>query len=379
VLGLMSVMVALAGEPSVHHQQARLHMRRGWPEAAAEELRQAVASPEGRASYAICLLAQEVAFELLDIDWATEMAEAAAAAAPDPAARAAAQQAAEAYRTQFGTLVVTAPHGGMASRLQLESTSLIINPDWKRFINRAALRLRDRSALPLRQALPAGSYLVNGQEVTVTGGQEVTAALPMKALGPRGLTALQVTRIESAAGVRTLGGSASRDHLPSALYRAGIAQPAGPLLIGVVGRISPTVYLDAHGIRSLGPPAADASLRVATELALDGALSVRPGLRAGWGRLAALPLTCSDAACSVATGEEAADRYESATGLTGAGELTIEYRQAGRTTAMGFGVTFSAEAARGTLPAALSDGTKTTEDPWTAYGAAMLANLSLAL
>ncbi|MFT4979893.1 MAG: hypothetical protein ACI8S6_005805 [Myxococcota bacterium] len=370
--------VALAGEADVHYAQARLHLRRGWLAAAAEELRAATETEGGRARYDICWLAADVAWQLLDVAWATELSELAAAAAPDEASRTAALERAEGYRQHFGVLVVHAPHGGMTSRLQLESVGIVINPDHKRYINRAALAWRDKTPLPARRQLPAGSYLVNGLPVTVTAGSEEALSLPMRAVGPRALTALQVTRIEASAGVRALSGPAARDLLPGAAGQASLTQPMGPLILGLDARMSTSTYIDTHGERVTDLPSADLSARVGVEGALSGALSIRPSLRIGAGRLSSIPLACADI-CTLAGEADIADEHVSAGVWLGGGALTIEYRQAGRTTAMGSGVTFTAERAWGTLPETLPDGQGTDTGRFSAGGLMMLANLSLAL
>lgn len=368
---------ALAGEADVHYQQARLHLRRNWYDAAEQELRAAVATPEGRARYDICLLAAEVALHQLDISWAAEMADAAADAAPDDAARADARALADRYRERFGTLTVSAPHPGMASRLQLESTGLVVNPDWKRFINRAALRWRERTALPATLWLPAGSYLINGHAVTVTGGQDTPLALPMAAIGPRALTALQVTRLEASAGVRALSGPAAANTLPGLSGQLGVLQPVGPLLVGATARASRITTLDSTGQQVPADPALDGVLRLGVEGALAGALSVRTAARVGGGRLTGVPLAC-DARCTLA-GDLAPTAAGTVGGWLAGGDLTIEYREAGRTTAMGTGVSFVAERAWGTLPETLDDGAATDGSRWSAGSVMMLANLSLAL
>lgn len=352
--------LSFAGESDVHYQQARLHLRRGWHEAADVELRAALDAPGGRESFEICWLASEVAWQVLDASRAAELAEAAAQAATSSTDRDMATQRAAQLRESFGVLVIRAPHSGMASRLQLESTGLVVNPDWKRFINRASLRWRERTPLPARLELPAGSYLINGHAAQVSAGQEVSLSLPMRALGRTGLSALQVTRLEAAAGVRAYIGDEVTHLLPSPALQLAVTQPVGPVLLGVVGRASTTSWLDSSAQPVQGDMAIDLLGRIGYEAALAGALSVRPWLRLGSGQFAPMPDDCDGAVC-----------YLPVPAWTGGTELSIEYREAGRTTAMGTGVSFIAERSWGALPS--------SNTSWSASSIMMLAHLSLAL
>lgn len=357
---LMLSAFSLAGEPDVHFQQARLHLRRNWYEAADEELRAALEAPGGLDRFEVCWLASEVAWQLLDAHRAADLAEAAAQAAPSRAEREMASQRAVQIRAGFGELVVHAPHAGMASRLQLESTGLVVNPDWKHFINRASVRWRERTSLPVRVDLPAGSYLINGQAVQVAAGQEVSVALPMRALGRRGLSALQVTRLEAAAGMRAYFGEDAKHLLPSPALQLSVTQPIGSLLVGGVGRLSGSSRLNQSAQVVQEDPVSDVFGRVGVEAALAGALSVRPWLRLGFGQFAPMTSDCHAQACEQPT-----------SAWTGGAELAIEYREAGRTTAMGTGVSFIAEQSWGARPEG--------DVNWSASSIMMLAHLSLAL
>ena len=370
---------AWASEPEVHLTQARLYLKRGWPEAAAEELRTALATPAGRARYDVCWMAAGVAWEILDIDWALEMAEAAAAAAPDEDRRQEARALAQSYREGFGFLVVEAPHLGMVSRLQLESTGLVLDPERKRYIQRAALAWRERTPLPARLGLPVGSYTINGHAVTITAGQEVVLPLPMSALGGRGLAALQVTRLEASVGIRSVTGStaATEGLLPSLHTQLTLTQPVGPVLLGAALGHTAMTYR-AEGNILAYDSAWTASARLGREVVLDGALSLRPAAIFGYGALPGLGIRCSEDACAPAADGESADRFVQGGAWLGGGELLVEYREAGRTTALGTGVKLSTTHAWGTLPED-ADGTPLSARRWAATDLLMLANLSLAL
>ncbi len=346
---------ALAGEDIDHHiNQARLFIRKGWHDAAAE-LQAALVSPAGR-TFVVYELAGRVAWELQDIDTAIAMAEGAAATAPTPAQAEAARRLADSYRQQFGFLTITAPHPGMTSRLQLESTGLILSAELKEFINAATLRLKERTALPIRVGLPAGGYLINGQEVAVVAGSGVELELPMSAIGHRGFAALQVTRLEVAAGGGMLLGEAAEALLPAPILQLSLTQPVGPVLLGALIEASPVSYTDTQNRMVSGGPAWSLGGRLGRELYLASAISVRPSLIVRRGTITGL----TDA---LQVQGEPVDF----TAL--GGELCVEYREAGRTTALGTGIKLSADRTWGEL----GDGV-----PYSAAGLRMLANLSVA-
>ncbi|MFT5686615.1 MAG: hypothetical protein ACI8RZ_007571 [Myxococcota bacterium] len=347
---------AQAGEDIEHHiNQAKLFIRKGWHDDAAAELAAALETPAGR-TFVVYELAGQVAWERQDIDTAIAMAQGAAAVAPTPQQAQIARRIADSYRQQFGFLTISAPHPGMASRLQLESTGLILSAELKDYINAAALRLRDRTALPTRIGLPAGSYLVNGETITVAASSEAELELPMGAIGSRGFAALQVTRLELAAGGGLLLSDAAEALLPAPTFQVSLTQPVGPVLLGGIVQLSPISFTDAQNRIVSGGPAWSVGGRLGRELYLAGAVSVRPSLTARYGALPGL---------SGADGVQETPASLNAVG----GELCVEYREAGRTTALGTGIKLSADRTWGTL----SDDTA-----YSGVGLNMLANLSVA-
>ena len=183
-----------------HINQAELFLKKDWYGDARRELEAAIAMEEGRASFTAYWLLAQVCYELLDAESAGRYARVAAGLATDPGQAAAARELAEALERVFGVLVVDGPYAGMASLLQLERTSTLLDPELKKFVDRVALAMRKRNALPIRIALPAGDYLVNGHPVTVSAGRDSRLVLPMSALGSRGFAALQVSRLELSTG-----------------------------------------------------------------------------------------------------------------------------------------------------------------------------------
>ncbi len=363
---------------AAHHlAQAQLFMRKRWYADAAEELRAALAAPGGGDNYMVYVAAAGVAFEIQDIEWAIEMAQGAAATAPSEAERQAAADLADSYAAQFGFLTVDAPYPGMASRLQLESTSLILDPELQRFINQVALRWRGKTALPVRIGLPVGSYLVNGQPVTLTAGGEHTLPLPMSALGSRALTALQVTRLEIAGGASALLGAQTSNLLPSLQLQLSLTQPIGPVLLGVLVEGGQASYIGERNILQ-DSSAWAAGVRLGYELQLASALSVRPSLLGRYSVTPGISLTCSgDPFAPVCGPGSAGDRFATGTAWHGGLELSVEHREAGRTTALGTGVKLAADRAFGSIPAS-GEGWDAVDPSWSAFGLRLLANLSLA-
>lgn len=348
---------ASAGEDIEHHlNQAKLFMRKGWHGDAAAELRAALESPAGQI-FVVYELAGQAAWELQDIDTAIAMAEGAARTAPTDAQRAAAERLADSYRQQFGFLTISGPHLGMSSRLQLECTSLIISAELKDYTNQLSLQLKEQNALPVRVGLPAGTYEVNGESVSVGAGAESRLDLPMRAVGGRGLAALQVTRVEISLGGSAAFGDAASAILPGPLLQFSLTQPVGPVLLGVITEASSPRYINAQNLIVSDDRSWALGGRIGRELYLASAISVRPSVYVLHSKLSGL--THTDGRLH--------DGKDGAVSL--GGELSLEYREAGRTTALGTGVKLSADRAWGRL-----------EDsaPYAVTGVRMLTNISLA-
>ncbi|MDG1482186.1 MAG: hypothetical protein P8R54_21520 [Myxococcota bacterium] len=354
ILALFLIQTVRAGEDVSHHlNQAALFIRRGWFEDAAAELAQALESPAGQ-TIEVYELAGQVAWERLDIEGAIAMAEGAAAVAPSPAQAQAATRLADSYRQQFGFLTIEAPYPGMTASLQLESTGLILSAELKDFISRAALHLQGRTALPLRVGLPIGSYRVNGQEVTVAARTEAVVTLPMSAIGSRGRTALQLTRLEIDAGGMMLLGEAAEALIPAPVLQVSLTQPLGPVVLGGLVQLSPISYLDAQNRIVSGGSAWSVGGRIGRELALAESVRIRPSIFARYGAIPGL---------SGSSGMLTA----SASAIAAGGELCAEYREPGQGTLLGSGVKLSADRTWGRL----SD-----DEDYSAVGLSMLATLS---
>lgn len=383
-----------AGDAAVatHLAQARLFAKKKWYEDARAELQAALALPAGAESYEVHRLAHDVAWALLDVESARELAAGAARTAPDGDRRAEAEALVASYDSQFGVLVVQGPYDSLASRLQLELQSVLFDAELKRFANQLALQLREKHPLPLRVGLPAGTWLVNGEEVQVLAGEETELVLPMRALGARGLAALQVFRLEVSAGLGAKLGEDTRALVPSPQLQVAATQPLGPVLLGLF--LDQGVTRFRGETKSLEDPQVTwgGGVRLGAELNTRAPLAVRPSLVLRTYTQPGLPLDCVAAGEAWSCGGDVDDPelrvYAVGTALAPGAELSVDYREAGRTTALGTGVKIVVDQALGrfpeeaqaTLPA--EGGQTITWSPgearWSATSIRVLANVSFA-
>lgn len=373
-----------------HLAQAQFFAKRGWSADALGEIEAALATPEGALSWEAHWLGARLAWDLCDLDRALALGRRAADLAPDPAAAEAPASFVAGLERDMGWAVLDAPYPGMTSRLQLELTGLLFDPELQDYTDRLATRLRDRTPLPVRVGLPAGSYLVNGRELVVPAGGEARLALPMEAIGRRGLTQLQVARLELAAGTGLWFGERTGDLLPAARGSLGFTLPAGQVLLGPVFEGALQSYLADESVRAGVGWAAGA--RIGTEVFLGGPLAVRPSLLLRYGQIPGIGLACTEDAggwdCAVEAPASGPVHhvYAAGRGIMPGAELLVEYREAGRTTALGTGVRVAVDYAGGNLAeqgvARDTDGNEytwhTTDTAWSAVGFSMLANVGVA-
>jgi hypothetical protein len=371
VILVLLTLQAWAGDYEVHKSQADLHAKRGYWSDALDELALAMATPEGRVDPELSWTAAQVCWELGQVEPAMEMARLTARLASSDGVREQAEAWVTSLEETFGFLTIDGPYPGMSSRLQLEGTSTLFDPELKKYLNKVSLSLRSSTDFPTRIGLPVGDYLVNGQRVSIAAGGEATLDLPLRALGSRGMAAVQVARLEILGGV-TAPLDRDDNALPSPLFEVGISEPVGSWVVGVFTSVVAEAYEGGGGIRrSWAGPSIGA--RVAREIVLEGPLSIRPGLVARAGFLPGIPYGCEgsgDAWTCVpaATAPEASHALFATARVVGVGgDVLVEYRQAGRTTSVGTGVRIGGEELLGTVPSqaqvALEDGESVT---WTA-------------
>ena len=375
-----------------HLDQARFFAKRRWYADALVEIDAALATTAGETSFEARWLGAQVAWELTDGLTALRFAEEAAARAERQDDVDMALAFADGLRRDIGTLTVNAPYPGVVSRLQLEPLSPMIDPSLKEFSTRAALRWRDKTPLPATLSLPAGDWLVNGVSATVRADEEETLVLPMRNVGNRALSALQVSRLELSTGVAIWVGDDVHGLYPAARGQLSWTQPAGPLLLGLVGELDLQGYSTADHQSQMRPLGGGVGLRVGTEIFVGGPIGIRPSLTARYARLPGIEADCLPDGQAWVCGWESPTEgpvnhlYVASPAWLAGGELLIEHREAGRTTSLGTGVKLGVEHAFGHVPASGEALTVSGQAvPWTSdqgrFGGdsiSMLANLALA-
>lgn len=353
---LALVLVARGGEYEVHKSQAELYAKRGFYADARVELALAMDTPEGRTDPELAWTAAQVAWELQDVEGAIDMAERTARLAADDHVRENATAWADNLRETFGFLTIEGPYAGMTTPIQLDPLSTVFDPELKRYINKLSVRLRSSTDLPTRIGVPIGDYLINGEAATVTAGEESIVTLPIHAMGSRGMAAVQVARLEIAAGVSAPFSHRADNMLPSPELEIGLTEPIGSVTAGLAVAFTAQAYRAEGAVaRSMG--GGSIAARVGKDLVLQGPVSLRPGLvgRAGW--MPGIPYLCDSSgdawACTPAS--EAAPElsntvYATARIVGVGGEVLFEYREAGRTTSLGTGVRLGLEQVFGTVP-----------------------------
>ena len=379
------------GDYSYHINQAKLFIKKGWTADALRELEAAQeADPEGFEAF---WLAAQLHYDLMDARAAWEAAEQAAENGEGDEKSSAAQLR-DFLKSTYGELTIEGPYEAAASILQLEPTGPILDPELKRWIDKIALELRARTLLPITVTVPAGDYTVNGQSVTVVASKERDVTLSNDDLGAKGLAKLLVPRIEIGTGVGVLFSDRVSNLQPSIETQLGFTQPFGRLIFGAMVDYSVRSYQIDGGTAS-NPRAAGAGLRFGTELMVGGPLAFRPSIGYRFALVPGVAMACAapelDGAYTCGPpGDGDADATIYAVGRAHIpfGEVAVDWRRAGRTTATGFGVRAAVEQAIGTIPESSeasiidSDDTITftaTDTGWTATGVRLLAELSLTL
>jgi hypothetical protein len=384
-----------AQEASSSHavDQAKLFMRKGWHADARDELLRALTSPEGSQSFEVHWLLAQVLYELLEVGRATEHARVAAGLTEDPDQQAACWQLVDFFESSFGAVEVIGPQKGISSRLQLELTSTLFDPELKRFVARKTLELTDTVKLPQTIWLPAGSYLVNGQEVAIRAGATVTLSLPLDAVGARGMAALQVARVELGGGFGVLLGSRVANLHPSIESHVSFTLPIKGVLLGATIDKSFRSY-EVDGYDPAPSPAAfGVGFRLGTDVLVGGPLAFRPFLSYRHGLLPGIAFDCHDTREGLSCAPEldpagVTDRFYGTASVHVVGaELGIDYREGGRTNALGLGVRVGVDqvfgavssASRATLDGGDSTVDVSVEDGGIhATGVRLLANISIA-
>jgi hypothetical protein len=349
--------------PSPTHaiNEARLFMRKGWWEDARKDLEAALATPAGQSDYEIHYLLSQVCFELMDVNAAQAYSEDAARLSQSPSKAREASDFAKYLSDSFGTVEVQGPEPGMHSRLQIDLRYAQFDPDLKRFIKQQTLQLKEKTTLPVRVSLPVGKYAINGKDVVVEPSGVSVLDLPISALGARGLAALQVPRVELGAGFSVLFGERLSDIHPGPEVQAAFIQPIGGALLGITANEALLSYGVSGYDTVTDLDAWSVGLRLGTQIFVNGPLAIRPSVGYRYGHLPGVALDCSatdlvtqtDVVCRApSSGSDPLLRfYTTAPIHVPYAELSIDYREAGRTTAMGVGVQVGVDEVLGVIPA----------------------------
>lgn len=387
----MIALLAFAWSAPVDHHtaQARQFVKRGWYDDAAAEIETGLQLPGGSTDFELNWLGAQIHYQRIDIDRALPFADRAVENAPTDDSRDRAAAFRDYLKGTFGWVLIRGPREGLTSRLQLESSSIVFDADLKRLINQKSLELREPTRLPVRVALPAGEYLVNGAAVRVEAGGSAILALQLNQLGEKGLAALQVTRLDVAAGMSVLLGDRVSNLHPGGAFELALTQPVGPILVAGLLTYDVRTYSAVGAGEMFDPWSLGGGFRVARELVVGGPLAIRPGIGARYALLPGIQLDCADS--SLECGEPGSTEpvlrvYTVGRAIVPFAELDVQFREAGRSTAFGIGVRAVGEYWAGWIPegeATLPGGTEafgytSTPSAFSAGGIRLLANVSIA-
>jgi len=374
---LLALSVAGAAETEAldHHlAQAELFLKRGWRDDAWAEVQAALAAPGGDASFDLHELASSLAWSRRDAEASAWHAHRAAELATDPAAADGARAWAQRLDREFGVLEISAPHEGMATRLQLGGGPMLVDPDDKAYVADLSVNLRGRHALPTRVSIPAGDWTVNGRPVHVDAGGTAALTLPMGAVGRKGMATLQVLRLEAAGGLVVPIAGVKSAMRPSPTVQLGLTLPVGTVLVGALVDWTLQGIRNAANQTSSDGSATGAGLRVGGEIFTASPLAIRPSALLRVQRQPGIATACDGGTCEAAWGNDPHTDVSTAWGLAPGVELAVDYREAGRTTAFGSGVRFGFDAPLGALTAPTSG--KDAAGGWAVVTARILGDLS---
>jgi len=342
--------------------QAKHFVKKGWYSDAVRELETAISDPSGRSSFEVHAMLSKVHYALGDAGKAKKFAERGIELGTDPALVAELKRFQRFISENFGTLHLLSPYPGMQSPLTVESAFPILDPEIASFYKAIQDRWANKTPLPLTIAFPVGSYQINGIAVEVKAGKESTLRMSMEALGASGLSALQVSRIEFSVGPGLLASTRASNLRPALDAQFSISQPVGPWIFGAQFDYSFRSFsVEGEGLVS-DPFTYTAGLRFGREFLIGGPLAFRPSFGYRYGFVPGIPLACESSdpqdpfvgpySCrdpSQSDGTPDVKVYAVGRAHLPFAELSLDYRHAGRTTAMGLGVKLIAEKITGRI------------------------------
>ncbi len=269
--------------------RARGYLEQGWPEDALTELQAVMQTPEGAESYEVHWLAARAAWQLSDAGAAAELARRAAHLTDDPALRQQAERLASSVERHYGMVTVEGPRAELVTRLVVAWAAGTPAPQIRRELDRVSTDLQDPVTLPVHLSLPRGDYTVNETPLTVSADAWVTVRLPAEAVGRA--TALQLTRMEMAAGFGTFVGAWADNLGPGPRLNLAVDRPIGALRLGATVQLGDVGYLAGDPRLDGRAGWATPGLRVTRAWSL-GPLAVRPGVVLRTGRVPGLAVDC---------------------------------------------------------------------------------------
>ncbi len=333
-------------------EAARFFIRKEWYADAEAELSSFVATEDGALDPEAWYLLAQVRFERADLDGARDAAERAQTFARDDAQLQQAASFAEFLRTQFGVLTVEGTYAGVSTTLDLSLDSVLYDPDLKAWLARLSAIVETPLELPVRLGLPAGTYTVNGRQVTVAPGAEANVQLATGDLATRGGGVAQLATLELGVGTSIWLGEDARDLLPGVATQLAVSQPLGLLVVGVTLDWDPRWFRTADGALGNSLAGWGAGARVGVALAGGDPLQIRPSLGYRFARIPGIARDCEGGSPSGCTPDAAADVviYGVATAHIALAELAIDVIDRSGGLGFGFGVRLAGEHAWGRLP-----------------------------
>jgi hypothetical protein len=209
---------------------------------------------------------------------------------------------------------------------------------------------------------PVGNYRINQLNVEVKANKESELEFTMSALGATGISALQVSRIEVSTGTGMVASTRTPNLRPSLEVQVSISQPFGSWIVGTQVDYSVRSFsVEGEGLVQ-DPLSYTVGARVGREILLGGPLSFRPSIGYRYGYLPGVELSCESSdpldpftgpyTCRDprdADGNPDLRVYAVARTHLPFAELALDYRQSGRSSALGMGVKVIGEAVLGNI------------------------------
>ena len=330
-----------------HVDQARFFLKKSWHNDAAEQLELAVESEDGKLDPEAWFLLASVRYQLADLSGAREAADRAIVHSRSDDQTSQAQELLRFLDDQFGLVELSSSRPGVAARVHIELTGLLIDPQLKAYFGQLTDRLEDKVTLPFTVGLPAGAYAINGQEIEVAPGSPQRLQLR-----PGGAASLQSLDVDASFGVQTLLGDAVSSNVPIPQLELGVSQPLGVVFFGAMATWSIQPVPTMEGLL-VSPTGWSAGAKVGLDLGGDSAFTLRPAIA---GRVVSLPgiqLACTEApvaSCVRDTASAESIGYARGTGGMVGGELAARLGDRTRRRGLGAGLKTSLDGLWGQVP-----------------------------